>query len=58
MVGWHRQLNGHGFEQTLGDNGGEASLECCGLWGRKESDMTQQLNNKNEGVAMRTKGHD
>ena len=26
MVGWHHQLNGHGFEQTLGDSGGQRSL--------------------------------
>ena len=23
MVGWHHQLNGHGFEQTLGDSEGQ-----------------------------------
>ena len=27
MIGWHR-LNGHKFEQTLGDSGGQGSLEC------------------------------
>ena len=26
MVGWHHRLNGHEFEQTLGD--GEGSLVC------------------------------
>ena len=33
MVGWHQQLNGHEFEQTLGDNEGQGSLACrnpCG----------------------------
>ena len=29
MVGWHHPLNGHGFEQTLGDSGGQRSLVCC-----------------------------
>ena len=24
---------------------GEGSLTCCGPWGRKESDMTERLNN-------------
>ena len=24
----HHQLNGHEFEQTLGDNGGQRNLEC------------------------------
>ena len=28
MVGWHHQLNGHEFEQILGDNEGQESLEC------------------------------
>ena len=23
MVGWHHQLNGHGFEQALGDGEGQ-----------------------------------
>ena len=27
MVGWHHQLNGHEFEQTAGDGGGQGSLE-------------------------------
>ena len=26
MVGWHHQLNGHEFEQILGDNEGQRSL--------------------------------
>ena len=25
MFGWHHQLNGHEFEQTLGDNEGQGS---------------------------------
>ena len=32
MVGWHRRLNGHEFEQTLGDGEGEGSLACCSPW--------------------------
>ena len=28
----------------LGDSG-QRSLACCHSWGRKESDMTEQLNN-------------
>ena len=38
MVGWHYQLNGHKFEQTLGDSGGQRSLACYSLWSHKESD--------------------
>ena len=29
MVGWRHQLNGHEFEQTPGDSGGQDSLRCC-----------------------------
>ena len=47
MVGWHHRLNGHEFEQTLGDSEGQGSLMCCSPWGWKEPDMTEQLNNKN-----------
>ena len=46
MVGWHHQLNGHEFEQALGNGEGQGSLACCSPWGCKESDITQQLNNK------------
>ena len=44
MVGWHHQLNGQEFEQTLGDSEGQGSLVCCSPWGHKELDMTEQLN--------------
>ena len=40
MVGWHHQLNGDKFEQTLGDGEGLGSLACYGPQGRKESDST------------------
>ena len=44
MVGWDHQLNGHEFEQTLGDGDIQGGLECCDSWGHEESDMTEQLN--------------
>ena len=44
MVGRHHWLNGYEFEQTLGDGEGQRSLARCSPWGRKESDMTEQLN--------------
>ena len=47
MVGWHHQLNGHEFEHAPGNGEGQGSLECCISWGRKELDMTEQLNNNN-----------
>ena len=42
-VGWHHRLNGHGFGWTpgVGEQGG---LGCCGSWGRKELDRSQQPN--------------
>ena len=36
MVEWHHQLNGHEFEQTLGDSEVQGSLVCCSPWGCKE----------------------
>ena len=44
MVGWHHWLNGHEFEQTLGDSEGQGSLACCNPQGCKESDKSEQLN--------------
>ena len=38
MVGWHHQLDGHEFEQALGDSKGQGKLVCCSPWGCKESD--------------------
>ena len=35
MVGWHHQLNGHKFEQALGDSEGQETLVCCRPWGHK-----------------------
>ena len=40
VVGWHHQLNGHEFEQTLEESEGRGSLAHCSPWGHKESDTT------------------
>ena len=40
MVRSHHQLNGHEFEQTLGESEGQTSLACCSPWSHKELDMT------------------
>ena len=45
MVGWHHRLNGHEFEQPLGDGEGQGSLAYCSPWGCKEFDMTEKLSN-------------
>ena len=39
---------GHAFEQAPGDGEGQGNLVCCSPWGRKESDMIEQLNNISE----------
>ena len=44
MVRWHHQLNGHEFEQAREDYEGLGSLACCSPWGRRELDVTEQLN--------------
>ena len=43
-VGWHHQLNGHGFGWILEVGDGQGGLACCGSWSHKESDMTERLN--------------
>ena len=36
MFGRHYQLNGHEFEEALGDGEGQGSPSCCSARGRKE----------------------
>ena len=43
MAGWHHRLNGHGFGWTPGVGDGQGGLVCCGSWGCKELDTTEQL---------------
>ena len=44
MVGWHHRLDGHEFDQAPGVGKGQGNLVCCGPQGRKELNMTDQLN--------------
>ena len=44
MVGWHHQLDGHGFGWTLGVGDGQGGLVCCDSWGHRELGTTEQLN--------------
>ena len=46
MAGWHHVLNGRESDKALRDGEGQRSLVGCNSWGRKESDMTEQLNKK------------
>jgi len=47
MFGWHHWLNGHEFEQALGDGEGQGNPACCSPWGHKWSDTPERLNNSN-----------
>ena len=47
MIRWHKPLNEHKFEQTLGDSDGQEVLVCCSPWDHKELDTTERLNNNN-----------
>ena len=44
VVGWHHQLDGHGFGWTLGVGDRQGGLACCGSWDHKEPDTTEHLN--------------
>ena len=46
MVLWHHRLNGHEFDQAPGDGKGRGSLVCWSSRVRKESDTTEEPNNK------------
>ena len=47
MIGWHQRLNGHEFEQTLGDTEGQgkpAVLQSMGLQRVRRDSATEQHN--------------
>ena len=45
MVRWCHGIDGHEFEQALGDGEGQGSLACCSPWSRKDLDVTEHPNN-------------
>ena len=57
MVGRHHQVNGHEFEQTLGDGKGQGGLPCCSSWGLQEPDTTELLNNNNTAQLEQIRNH-
>ena len=49
MAGWYHWLNGHEFEQTLGDGKGQGRLAFCSPWSHNagydwETEQQQQQN--------------
>ena len=49
MVEWHHQLNGHEFEQALGEGEGQGSLVSCSPWGlRVGSQLAYGSNRSNQ----------
>ena len=53
MVGWHHRLNGHEFEQALGDGDGQGGLVCCSPWGHKVLDDWETKLNWTEWIPRR-----
>ena len=51
-VGWHHQLDWHGFGWTPGVGDGQGGLACCSSWGCKELDMTEWLNWTEENLTV------
>ena len=51
MAGWHHLLNGHEFEQTLGNGEGQVILVCCSSWGsqRIRHDLMSEQQNIPQG---------
>ena len=47
MAGWHQRCNERELGQTPGDDEGQGGLAGCSPWGRKESNTTGLLKNKN-----------
>ena len=41
MVGWYHQLIELEFKQVPGVGDVQGNLECCSLWGHKDSDVNE-----------------
>ena len=51
MVRQPHRLNEHESDQTPGESEGQRSLVCYSLWGLKEVDLTERLNDNNSNQA-------
>ena len=54
MAGQHHGCNEHELGQIPGGGEGQGGLACCSLWGHKESDTTEHLNDNNSVPQMST----
>ena len=52
MVGWHHWFNGYELGWTPGNGEGQGGLVCCHSRGRKESGVTEWLNNNNRAHSL------
>ena len=51
MARQYHRLNGHEFEKTPGDSGGQRSLACYSPRAHKELDKIYQMNNNNHSTS-------
>ena len=59
LVGWHRWLNGHKFEQTPGDSEGQGSLACCSPGSQRAGqDWATEKQQHVASTCMRSLGHE
>ena len=54
MIGWHHQLNGHGFGWTPGVGDGQGDLACCSSWGHRVGHdlVTEQQSDSSKDMAQ------
>ena len=57
MVGCHRWLNEHEFEQAPGDSEGQVNLMCCSSWGLKETDKLSDLTTTIKNLEIESESH-
>ena len=58
LDGITHRLDEHESEQAPEVGDGQGGLACCSPWGRKESDMTEQLNCSFQLIQLNTREYD